>query len=66
MKNFVKDYIKSKNVFVLLACSMEGDVYNFSAFRILYNLKAEHYYINKPPYLLYKTPLARSMVSFIY
>ena len=50
VKNFIKDYIKLENVLVLLAYSIEGDVCNFSTFRILHNLKAEHYCINKLPY----------------
>ena len=62
MKNFVKDYIKLENAPVLLAYFIEGDVSNFSASRILCNLKADYYYISKPPYLLYRTPL---MISFI-
>ena len=66
VKNFVKDYIKSKNALILRAYSMEGDICNFSTFKILHNLKAEHRYINEPLYLLYRAPLARLMVSFIY
>ena len=65
VKNFVKDYIKSENVFVFPACSIEGDIANFSAFRILRNLKAKCHCINKPLYSLYGAPLTRSIVSFI-
>ncbi|OCL10716.1 interferon-induced GTP-binding protein Mx [Glonium stellatum] len=41
VKNLVKDYINSENALVLLACSMESDVANSSATRIVRNLKAE-------------------------
>ena len=66
IKNIIKDYIKSKNALILLAYFIKGDIYNFSTFKILYNLKVKHYYINKPPYLLYKAPLAQLIVLFIY
>jgi hypothetical protein len=62
VKNLVKDYIKSENAPVLLAYSIEGDVSNSSASRILRNLKADHCCISEPPYPLYGTPL---MISFI-
>jgi len=65
VKNLVKDYIKSENALILLACSMEGDCANSSASRILRNLKAEHRCIGEPPYSLYGAPLARSMVPFM-
>ena len=54
VKNLVKDYIKSENVLILLACFMEGNICNFSAFGILCNLKAEYHCIGE---LLYGNPI---------
>lgn len=42
VKNLVKDYVRHEESLVLLACSMESDMANSSAGRLVRGMKAEH------------------------
>lgn len=56
VKNLVREYIKADNVLVLLACSMEGDVANSAASRIVRDMDATSRCVGKVLFKRFKFP----------